>query len=141
MNGCNLERKSDLSFDFKAGTCATFTFNSFTADVVLMCFPDNIRDGRSCWTYVCSKNFIFFYSNFRFDGKNYKYYKRSQYDHKYTTSIFPNYRGQPFVCGSLYNAKTELLEPNTGWKSLPDYPYKSAYVSRVYYPQIYLNSF
>ena len=112
IKDCKLVRQKDLIFDFKDGSCNTFTEDT---PKVLLCF-DEIESKR-CHT---------------FDGQYFEATESSLFSHRRTTGL-GNYHGKAFTTGcEMYEEyeecgpKTEMMNMSTlRWESGPDYPFGS----------------
>merc|ERR1712176_432648 len=111
IEDCSLKDIGELSFEYFAGGCNTFTFG------IMLCFA---KDADS----TCHS----------FNGATTKEETPSNVPHRHVRSL-GNYKNSPFVTGhdtgsgtgsSTYGLKTEILNYSTStWVQADDYPYSN----------------
>ena len=133
VSECTLKRLGDLPFDFKFGTCGTFTIGNLPT--ILLCFDEN--DSRKCRSLTRQNdgalsdiNDFAFDSEFQMDEI---VIPDSTHDHGYAT--IANYQGFPLILGGMNeiligNNKLEMLnimENPPRWIEYEgtDYPYSN----------------
>ena len=119
VQNCKLTHVGELTFDYYAGGCNTFSFG------ILLCFPNDAQ--QACHSYV-QKSFMKLQKIFSFDGTNFKTEASSQFPHLNVFAL-GSYRKSPFVTGqnsSTNGLKTEILDYQAGeWKQSTDYPFSN----------------
>ena len=103
---CNLKRIGSIPFEFRYGTCGTYTFDQ--REIVLLCFQ--YKALKSCHT---------------FDGEIFeKVESDSNYNHE--NGRLGSYVGDPFIVGShkYYHNKTEIMKNNI-WTEAAEYSFSN----------------
>ena len=126
VSKCSVKRLGDLPFDFKIGSCGTFTIHNLTT--ILLCFSDS-NERRRCRSLTRRNEGQLSIDDFVFDSEfqvDRIVIPDSTYDHWF--SSIANYQGFPLVLGGTNNVELEMLD--TGKSPLEwvqyedtDYPY------------------
>jgi len=99
IDGCGLQRMTDLSFTFNQGTCGTYQWTSDTKRIVL------------CFDFIQTVNYKMACRTF--DGENFQEIAGAVYFHQWIR--LGNYKGNPIAIGDGYEGhnKVEILNIKT----------------------------